>query len=958
MPFSNLTLDKFSLGGSETAVIAVARELRKRKHIVNVFCPLPPEGRADFVHPGSIDDLGIRWMALEQYPAFIQHTEVDLLVVSRQPELMAVNHQARKAVLWVHDLATHTYTVPTLTPVGFNFDEVWTVSEYHRQQYHKVTGYPLENIRATRNGALPYETLDMELRNDKQLLYAARPERGLESLVRPGGIMSRLPEFKLLITMYDNFPEQLRDYYGQLFQWAQERGNCEVLGPKSQSELRQLMKDSKLYVYPTNFEEVSCIIARECMSAGLPMVTTGHGALTETLAGCGHIVDNGDYGSDEFCERFAEQVRALSEDDARCAWYQERAAERTDLGWEGVAEQWESWADPAPVKPFSRIWSLIEDSDVVPAIAFAQAIPLEERTRGVAHMISELERLYPYLYGRETFAAYYERYFKDNQDPREARKKPNMEGNPRFEAIAQFVSELPDESSILDYGCAEGVIILGLAKRFPNKHFSGVDFAQSNIDLCRKYAAEDGLTNVEFSCEHTENIGVFLTPYEGYDAVICSEVLEHVAEPWYLLAFLEARVEKGGMVITTVPQGPWEAIGLYEENQYEWRAHIWHINKWMLRKMLADKENPRMTSLTNGHSRDGRILGHLCFVYKADHKTVHAIDPVEKALQHRSRQSVAAAIIAKDSAETILKMLNSLGDQVQQVQVALADSSDDTAQIIHQWASHKPWIKTQVINVPAVEPKQFGFDDARNASILGLDTDWIVWIDTDEYLSGDIRKYARGNAFHSYAIHQHHFTVEPRGGAVQLDKPARMFRNNGRFQFFGKVHEHAELGENGGPGFCFILPDVDLGHIGYVNEDVRRGRFNRNFPLLVWDREVYPERRLGKFLWLRDIIHRMRYAAMQRDIGSARLLAEEALSFYKEHCSAEGGIGVGDGNDIGYVTEARELLGRGVKVEMMVRIDGSEALVSGIFEDEEEAAKIIKKMVKAPLDKRRSGYYQ
>jgi hypothetical protein len=77
-----------------------------------------------------------------------------------------------------------------------------------------------------------------------------------------------------------------------------------------------------------------------------------------------------------------------------------------------------------------------------------------------------------------------------------------------------------------------------------------------------------------------------------------------------------------------------------------------------------------------------------------------------------------------------------------------------------------------------------------------------------------------------------------------------------------------------------LLPDVDIGHPGYVNEAVRQARFHRNLPFLHWDHQDNPDRKLHKFLWLRDLIHTMRF---ERDEKKRRALAEEARSWYNEH---------------------------------------------------------------------------
>jgi hypothetical protein len=139
MPFGPETLTHRSLGGSETAALSLAKELKARGHIVTVFCNLPDPSRVDHIPPGQLGSDGVRYIGMDSYSQFITTTEVDLLIVSRSPELAHLNHQARHCVLWTHDVATVTGTMPSLQATGWNINEIWCVSEWHRQQYAEVT---------------------------------------------------------------------------------------------------------------------------------------------------------------------------------------------------------------------------------------------------------------------------------------------------------------------------------------------------------------------------------------------------------------------------------------------------------------------------------------------------------------------------------------------------------------------------------------------------------------------------------------------------------------------------------------------------------------------------------------------------------------------------------------------------------------------------------------------------
>lgn len=950
------TLKFKSLGGSETAAISLAKSLKKRGHIVTLFCNLPDPGEPDHMESGMLGEDGVRYINMEGYGPFITTTEVDLLIVSRGAEGLHLNHQARYSVLWTHDLATITGTLPSLQGSGWNFDEIWCVSEFHRQQYAKVTGYPLDHIRVLPNGINEYDLKDkVFVRDDHVLMYAARPERGLEALVRPGGIMDCLGgAWRLEVAMYANFPPHMKDYYDWLFAMCEQNPKVTFLGPLTQRELRLRLATSGGYAYPTAFEETSCILAQEVMSVGIPFYATNEGALPETLGAYGtfYTGDSG-WNSDDFCQGFADMIRENA-DGSRMA--QQVPSYRT---WDEVAGLVDNLFETrlGRAKPlFSRLWGLIETSDVIPAIALWRATPISERDSWSAVFMERVEKLYPYLYGRESFADYYERYFV-REDTKGARIRRSMAGNPRFEQIAAEIEKLPAGSHVMDYGCAEGVIILDLANRFRDKQFMGVDFAASNVELCRGYAQEMGLTNVLFCVGNTESS--LPSPAIPFDAVICTEVLEHVVEPWTVIGALESKVRPGGRVITTVPMGNWEAIGLYDRGQYWWRAHIWSIDKWMLREMFRDKDGARMVAVPHGSTPEGRALGHIMFCYDADHKPVGPINAVDKANRLRSQETVTACIIT-NSCDSLGKTLKSLNRAVQAIRIGVFGVEDSLLieDTIDEFARKHPWIAVRAFYGPKIEAGKFGFDDARQRSIEGIQTEWALWIDSDEYLSGDISRYLRHNAFDSYSIHQHHFTVDPRGVPASMDKPARLFRMDRGFKFYGKVHEHAEKGENGGPGFCMILADVDIGHTGYVNEGTRQGRFHRNFPLLEWDHELNPNRRLGKFLWLRDIIHRMRYNEIDRNIRAARLLAEEAVSYYLEHWSDGALPGMGGENAFHYYSEALQMLGRGQKIDIVIKIADDNLVLSGVFESADDVKKMVGEHLKGPLEKLKSKYYR
>lgn len=965
MPFGPDTPSKRSLGGSETAALMLGKALAARGHEVAMFCNLPPKEAPDGWPSGEKHADGVRYIDLANFRALAQLNLMDVLIAVRDPGLVAFPAQAKKKVLWMHDVATVRGMKRALEQMAWTFDEIWTVSAWHKYQVAEVTGYPEDRIIPLRNGIVSHAVLDTP-RSEKQILYAARPERGLENLIRPGGVMENLPEYKLLVCMYEHFPEHMKDYYERIFARMKELPNVEFIGGKPNSELRQIIHESAAYIYPTQFEETSCILARECIEQGTPFVTTAVGALPETLGDCGIFFEDWLHvnsivepvrGSPGWCKLFALYFRDVMKDKAGLAEFANRAAARGDLYWGGVAEMVEPRLQAPETTVFSRLYSLIQDGDVIPAMAvlsdFLGGKGEDEFSPQIEWVRKQLDENYRFI-GKD-IAAYYDSIYsrKEGTELTELCWRDDVGGG-RHEAIRDQVAQLPPGATVFEYGCGGGHVLAMLARLFPDKKFVGYDHSKVAASFLNDEAQKRGVENLAATWELTPDLRGF-----GFDAVICSEVLEHVEKPWELLVEVESMVKPGGTVILTTPFGPWEPETFEKPGRWADRAHLWEIDRQMLVDMLGEKKDAKTFLVVAGTSPWMRPVGNTVFTYKADHAPTKPVNPLAKAARHWSRETVAVGMIAYNNEDTIIRTLNSLDRQVQFVQIALGPCTDNTRVLIDNWFKGHPHIGHRIIDVPKIEAREFGFDEARNTSMQGLkwDHEWAFWIDTDEYLSGDIRKYLRPSSMDAYLVSQHHFTVQPRGNPPEIDRPARLFRFDRDFKCFGHIHEHFEIVKNGkgdGPGRAQLLPDVDIGHPGYVNEEVRKSRFFRNWPFLVWEHEDNPNRRLHKFLWFRDIIHRMRFT----DDPQERVrLAHEAIQWYNEHQPDMAAFGPGMVMAVRYLSEAYMVLGKGVPLRFSVQLDDRQVAFEGIFESYEQVQGIFGQLLKDEFKERTGRYY-
>lgn len=126
--------------------------------------------------------------------------------------------------------------------------------------------------------------------------------------------------------------------------------------------------------------------------------------------------------------------------------------------------------------------------------------------------------------------------------------------------------------SILDVGCGNGVI-----SRYIGEHgytVLGIDVSDKTIAAAQ---TANKLSNVEFKVLSAESL---VADGKKYDAVICSEVLEHLTDPNKLLGTLQNVVAENGILIVTVPngKGPRESlvtrpvINLQKKQNFTWKA--------------------------------------------------------------------------------------------------------------------------------------------------------------------------------------------------------------------------------------------------------------------------------------------------------------------------------------------------------------------------------------------------
>ncbi len=859
MPFDGDTINNRSLGGSETAAYYMALELVNLGHRVTVFTRCEESKTFDgvkYVPAGEqteANPLG------SQFHYYAENTPHDVLIIQRHPSAFAHTYASKINLWWCHDLAMYRNRDGIFQHL-WNVDGVLAVSDYHKDQINEVYGIDKSVIHVIRNGVdlkLFEGAFDViEKKPDvKYLLYSSRPERGLEHLVAPGGIMEELASdnVHLLVCGYDNPVPHMAEYHAYLNQRIDALPNCSNIGALTKQQLADLMRQVDLHVYPTpgpgarEFREVSCITVMECMAAGLPMVTSECGAIPETAKDGGMVMlPLTDSGIPDIKD-FADSVRAVLKNHREFSEQQLFCANR--VSWHISACDLDRLGrlllSKKSKQAMLRHW--IDYSD----------IPAYERIHGDTDPVSnniesEYQECYQF-YRDGTYEEHYKKIYDYEAERGITYGRGEQSGSLRYQAVFNIVATLPAGSKVLDYGCAHGPFTNNLAKRFPELTFVGMDICKTNIETATKWAEDEQIENVSFMHYHLTDE----SDSDEFDCVIAAEVVEHVGDYVGLLTNLCRQISTGGKLIITTPYGPWESIGYRKE--WPLRAHLHHFERRDIDEIFADFNDLNVVVAPYSHYKDMPIGSYVYSFTVPDAFTIHECDYSRKLAECMPRQTVSLCMIAKDAATTIRKTIDSVCGVVQEVIVAIDHkTTDNTKQILLDADKAYPDITFGVIEGDS--PLDIGFDEARNRVINTASGDWIMWLDADEEVINqlNIPKYLRNNEFLGYGMAQHHYAVEPLG-VMKTDYPVRLFRNHKGIKFYGYVHEHPEIELNKQVGRAHIINDVDIVHTGYMTEAIRRKRFQRNVELMKMDREIYPERTLGKYLWIRDLAQMTRY---------------------------------------------------------------------------------------------------
>lgn len=308
LTYDPTTLEKFGLGGSESAVIYMARELQKLDFDVTVFNNCI-DSRAK---EGTYD--GVKYIDLSRLRENPDNYSCDVLIVSRTvipflpPELHKgtearifsnLKNTSKHKILWLHDtFVTGDHLVEDLV-VQKHIDEIFTLSDFHTTYISNCDHGKRRNFEVlknkifmTRNGAKKYiNDVDVMAKDTNLFVYNASATKGMVPLVERiwPKVKKHIPSAKLkVIGGYYRFrdgaePDQQENQVAK-FSKRQDlkQLDIEFTGVIPQKEIAGILAKASFMIFPGAFPETFGISSLESLLYNTPIITTRFGALEET----------------------------------------------------------------------------------------------------------------------------------------------------------------------------------------------------------------------------------------------------------------------------------------------------------------------------------------------------------------------------------------------------------------------------------------------------------------------------------------------------------------------------------------------------------------------------------------------------------------------------------------------------------------------------------------------------
>ena len=194
-------------------------------------------------------------------------------------------------ILW----QKNAYNQPNLQEFFRNKDRHeeydWYVfnSHWNYEKFRHYFDIPTERSVVIKNGLDYFPKRKIYKKGDPiKIIHHCTPWRGLNVLLLA---MQDIKDPNITLDVYSSakvygseFSENNdKDFYA-LYEQAKQLPNVNYIGYKPHEYIKEVLPNYDMFVYPSIFEETSCVSALEALASGIHVITNNFGALYETCA--------------------------------------------------------------------------------------------------------------------------------------------------------------------------------------------------------------------------------------------------------------------------------------------------------------------------------------------------------------------------------------------------------------------------------------------------------------------------------------------------------------------------------------------------------------------------------------------------------------------------------------------------------------------------------------------------
>ncbi|MEZ0369314.1 MAG: glycosyltransferase [Candidatus Sericytochromatia bacterium] len=401
--FNGATVRNEPLGGTQSAMIYLARALAARGHEPHVFCQCQELA-------GCVD--GVNYRPYAELARFARQNPLDVFVSVADELALKLGIPARITIWWGHNDYSYLWNeMPDLRAdvagiLATRADRLVGVSHWQAQKLTELFHLPPEHFWVGRNGVyLPYYAAEPEPADPPRLIYTSVPDRGLGRLLEHfPNIRRHCPEAEL--HLYSSFRVWGKDkdwdqeHAGRLYAQAQAMENVFLHEPLAHPELARALSQGYLLAYPSQaaepvditafWGECASVAVLEAQAAGMPVVTSARASLPESvLDGKTGILIAGDPHSEAYAQAFVSACVRLLRDRSERDRLGIQARERiwAEFNWDDIAAEWEALLEHDFVSTRQQSSPLISP---FPSPKVSVIIPTYNRARNLKNCLESL----------------------------------------------------------------------------------------------------------------------------------------------------------------------------------------------------------------------------------------------------------------------------------------------------------------------------------------------------------------------------------------------------------------------------------------------------------------------------------------------------------------------------------------------------------------------------------------